>query len=140
MVELHILHNLHLEQSYSFLNTINKDDKFGLALVPANSIKTKAKYNFNRLNSLKIIDYISLYHVHKFAQNIHAEYESPTSSYDVMNFQVGFKLNNKFHSAITVNNLLNEKYVPHISRVRGVTSEGIPNPGRFFSINLEYEF
>ena len=136
----HILHNLHLEQSYSFLNTINKDDKFGLALVPANSIKTKAKYNFNRLNSLKIIDYISLYHVHKFAQNIHAEYETPTSSYDVMNFQVGFKLNNKFHSAITVNNLLNEKYVPHISRVRGVTSEGIPNPGRFFSINLEYEF
>ena len=39
-----------------------------------------------------------------------------------------------------MNNLLNEKYVPHISRVRGVTSEGIPNPGRFFSINLEYEF
>ena len=136
----HILHNLHLEQSYSFLNTINKDDKFGLALVPANSIKTKAKYNFNRSNYLKIIDYISLYHVHKFAQNTHAEYETPTSSYDVMNFQVGIKFNDKFHSAITVNNLLNEKYVPHISRVRGVTSEGIPNPGRFFSINLEYEF
>ena len=35
----HQLHNLHLEQSYSFLQTNNNDDDFGLALVPANSIK-----------------------------------------------------------------------------------------------------
>ena len=104
------------------------------------SLEGPCKDNQSILARNKIIDYISLYHVHKFAQNIHAEYETPTSSYDVMNFQIGFKLNNKFHSVITVNNLLNEKYVPHISRVRGVTSEGIPNPGRFFSINLEHEF
>ena len=38
-----------------------------------------------------------------------------------------------------LNNLLNEEYSPHISRIRGVAG-GVPNPGRFFSVNLKYEF
>ena len=42
----HSLHNLHIEQSYSFLNTENKDDEFGLALVPANSIRNQILYDF----------------------------------------------------------------------------------------------
>ena len=37
------------------------------------------------------------------------------------------------------NNLLNEKYSPHTSRVRGVAG-GVPNPGRYFSLDLKYEF
>ena len=36
----HSFHNIHFEQSYSFLQTKNKDDKYGLALTPANNIKT----------------------------------------------------------------------------------------------------
>ena len=53
----HSLHNLHIEQSYSFLNTENKDDEFGLALVPANSIRNQILYDFQNtfLKSLKLI-------------------------------------------------------------------------------------
>ncbi|NCG35765.1 MAG: TonB-dependent receptor [Dehalococcoidales bacterium] len=43
----HKLHNLHIEQSYTFLPTKNKDDQYGLALVPANSIKTKILFDLN---------------------------------------------------------------------------------------------
>ena len=56
-----------------------------------------------------------------------------------MNLQLGLKFSEKFHSTISLNNLLNEEYTPHISRVRSVAG-GVPNPGRFFNINLKYEF
>ena len=42
----HQLHNLHLEQSYSFLQTNNKDDDYDLAMVSKNSIKTKNIFGF----------------------------------------------------------------------------------------------
>ena len=45
------------------------------------------------------------------------------------------KFNNQFEYAFLINNLFNEEYTPHISRLRGVAG-GVPNPGRSISINL----
>ena len=137
----HQLHNLHLEQAYSFLQTKNKDDEYGLAMVPANSIKTKILFDFNKYeNILKYkFDYLSIYHTYKFQQNSFAEYESLTTDYNVINLKLGFKFNDQLHFVFSLNNILNEEYSPHISRVRGVAG-GVPNPGRFFNINLKYGF
>ena len=137
----HQLHNLHLEQSYSFLHTKNKDDQYGLALVPANSVKTKILFDFDSYEKMTKykLDYISVLHTYKFKQDSYAEYEDETPSYNVVNLQLGLKFSEKFHSTFSLNNLLNEEYSPHISRVRGVAG-GVPNPGRFFSINLKYDF
>ena len=137
----HKLHNLHLEQSYSFLQATNKDSDYGLALVPANSIKSKVLFDFSSYEKLSIykLDYFSLYHIYKFQQDIHAEYEEPTTSYNVVSLMLGFKINDKLHCSLGVNNLFNEEYTPHISRVRGVAG-GIPNPGRFLNMNFRYEF
>ncbi len=146
----HKLHNLHLEQSYSFLQAVNEDSKYGLALVPANSIKTKVRYSFDNLKGVAAekvitradvikIDYFSLYHIYKFKQDNYAEYEEATNAYNVINFQVGFKFNSQLYCRLTLNNLLNETYTPHTSRLRGI-SEGVPNPGRFIDINVKYEF
>lgn len=137
----HKLHNLHLEQSYSFLQANNKNSEYGLALLPANTITSKVLFDFNdfeKLSNYKL-DYFSLYHIYKFQQNIYAEYEEPTASYNVVNLRLGFKINDKLHFSLAVNNLFNEEYTPHISRVRGVAG-GVPNPGRFFSINLKHDF
>ena len=137
----HQLHNLHLEQSYSFLQTRNKDDKYGLAMVPANSIKTKILFDFNeyeRLVKYKF-DYFSLYHIYKFSQEDFAEYEELTESYNLINLKIGLKFNNKLLCSIGLNNLLNKEYSPHTSRIRSVAG-GIPNPGRSYNINLKYEF
>ena len=137
----HVLHNLHFEQSYSFLQTKNKDDKYGLALTPANSIKTKVLFDFENIKYLTRykLDYISLYHLYKFKQDSHAEYEQETDAYSVINLQLGLNLSERFLCALGFENLLNEEYTPHVSRVRGVAG-GIPNPGRSFNINLKYEF
>ena len=105
----HYLHNLHIEQSYSFLRTKNKDDLFGLALTPANSIKTRFLLdlsNYKKLEKYKIND-ISLYHKFKFEQNSIAQYEESTKSYNVFNFSVGGRINNKFKYNFIIDNLLN---------------------------------
>ena len=137
----HLLHNLHIEQSYSFLNTRNKDDLYGLALTPANSIKTKLVLDldqYQKLNKIKINN-LSVYHIHKFQQNSITQYEESTTSYNVINLQLGGKFNNQFEYAFLINNLFNKEYTPHISRLRGVAG-GAPNPGRSFRINLKYNF
>ena len=135
----HQLHNLHFEQSYSFLQARNKNSKYGLALVPANSVKTKILFKFNDYDRLLKLYDISIYHIYKFKQDSYAEYEELTDSYNVINLQLGIKLNSQFHCSLGVNNVLNETYTPHISRVRGIAG-GVPNPGRSFNINLKYEF
>ena len=137
----HQLHNLHIEQSYTFLQTKNKDDQYGLALVPANSIKTKILFDLNDYEKLVKykFDYISLYHLYKFSQEDFAEYEELTESYNLINFQLGLKLSDKLLCTVGINNLLNKEYSPHTSRIRGVAG-GVPNPGRSFNINLKYEF
>ena len=137
----HQLHNLHIEQSYTFLQTKNKDDKYGLALVPANSIKTKILFDLNDYEKLVKykFDYLSFYHVYRFSQEDFAEYEELTESYNLINFQFGLKLSDKLLCTIGINNLFNKEYSPHTSRIRGVAG-GVPNPGRSFNINLKYEF
>ena len=137
----HQLHNLHLEQSYSFLQTTNKDDQYGLAMVPANSIKTKILFDFAEYENIAKykFSYISLYHTYKFKQENFAQYEELTKSYNVLNFSLGLKLNKNLDCRLGINNLLNEEYSPHTSRIRGVAG-GVPDPGRFYTIDLRYDF
>ena len=136
----HQLHNLHIEQSYTFLQTKNKDDQYGLALVPANSIKTKILFDLNDYEKLVKykFDYLSLYHVYKFSQEDFAEYEELTESYNLINFKLGLKISDKLLCTVGVNNLLNKEYSPHTSRIRGVAG-GVPNAGRSFSFSLKYD-
>ena len=135
----HQLHNLHFEQSYSFLQARNKNSKYGLALVPSNSIKNKVIFKFNDYERVVNFDYLSIYHTYKFKQDTYAEYEELTDSYNVINLQLGIKFNSQLYCSLALNNILNEIYTPHISRVRGIAG-GVPNPGKSFNINLKYEF
>ena len=75
----------------------------------------------------------------KFKQESFAEYEELTQSYSLINVQLALRLSNSFKAILSAHNLLNEEYSPHISRVRGVAG-GVPSPGRFYNMNLKYEF
>ena len=138
----HQLHNLHLEQTYSFLHTDNKDSEYGLALTPANSVMSKILFDLNDYENLKKykLEYISCDHTFNFWQESVAEYEQKTPSYYVLNCQIGLRFNKSLRGFVGVYNILNESYTPHTSRLRNVTANGIPNPGRFFSVNLKYKF
>ena len=134
----HIIHNLHIEQSYSFIKTKNHDFNNVLALTPTNKIKTGVKLDFESQDLLFNIKTLSIYHVYSFEQNDVVENETPSNSYSVFNLGLNFQLFKTVSAVLTFNNLLNEEYVPHLSRVKEIAG-GIPNPGRSFSFSLKYD-
>ena len=137
----HQLHNLHFEQGYTFLQAKNKSTDYNLALVPANNIKTKVLLDLEQYQNISKYKFnsISIYHYYTFDQKNFAEYEELTEGYNVINLKLGFKLSKKLNTVIGIDNLLNEEYSPHTSRIRNVAG-GIPNPGRSFNINIKYDF
>ena len=137
----HFMHNLHLEQSYSIVETKNHDTNKYLALTPSNKIKTKARVDFKQKN-LEFLKSISLYHIYSFEQNNVSQFELPTDAYNLVNIDLSCMLFKKIDLIIGVTNLFNEEYVPHLSRIKDVPGVpgGIPNPGRSFNINLKHTF
>lgn len=137
----HRLHNLHFEQSYSFIQAENKYSDYGMALVPANNFKTIVLLDFSSFKNLEKnpLDYFSVHNNYTFTQDNFAEYEQRTEAYNVIHLYLGLSFFNDLKCALSINNVLNTEYTPHISRIRGVAG-GIPNPGRSFEINLHYEF
>lgn len=135
----HFLHNLHFEQSYAFLNTKNYDNNTVLALTPANKIKTRINLNLEKQDLPFKLRILSIYYMYVFQQEKVVEYEIPTSSYKLLNLELIFHPVNNINFVFGVNNLLNEEYVPHLSRLKEV-GQGIPNPGRSFNLSLKYDF
>ncbi len=135
----HQLHNLHFEQSYSFINTRNLDKNTALALTPSNKIKTSLKLHLTENNSLLTLNKISVYHVYSFSQNNIVEYETSSDAYQLINLEFDFKPAKRIDLVLGLNNLLNQEYTPHLSRIKEIGG-GVPNPGRSFNINLKYEF
>lgn len=135
----HALHNLHIEQSYSLLQNKNEESDFSLALTPANKIRTQAIYYLDDTKKRFKLHSITLAHLYAFQKNDVAEWESITDAYNVLNLQFNYKIDHKFDLVLSIDNLLNEAYTPHISRLRDVAG-GVPNPGRSFNVNLKYEF
>ena len=69
----HILHNLHIEQSYNFISTNAKTPigDYGIAMTPSDKIKTKfilSSFENDMLSKLKIED-IMLKHTFSFKQD-----------------------------------------------------------------------
>lgn len=134
----HFLHNLHLEQSYSFLKARNLDQNTFLALTPANKIKSSINFSTKEYNVLTL-NMISLYHLYVFNQDNVAQFESKSEAYSVVNFEISFNPLKNSTLVFGVNNLLNKEYVPHLSRIKEV-GPGVPNPGRSFNMSLKYDF
>ncbi len=134
----HVLHNLHFEQSYSFLRAQNLDKNNSLALTPADKIKSAINFNVKESNILKL-NMISLYHLYVFNQENISQFETPSDSYNLVNFELVFSPLHNLSVVAGVKNLLNEEYVPHLSRIKEV-GPGVPEPGRSFNLSVKYDF
>ena len=123
----HIAHWLHLESNFSLLSTNNN-----LPFIPQNRLNNIVKVDFK---NKKGINSLSTQYVHFFAQNNVANYEDPSDAYQLINFSCNGTIpgKNKIDYSIGVNNLLNTRYIDHLSRLK--TYE-IPNPGRNIYVKL----
>ena len=68
-----------------------------------------------------------------------SQFETPSDSYNLVNLELIFNPFKNTTLVTGIKNLLNEEYVPHLSRIKEV-GPGIPEPGRSFNISVKYEF
>ncbi len=125
----HIAHWLHLESNLSLL--ANQDS---LPFIPQNRINNTIKIDFKNENKLNL-NSLSAQYIHFFDQNNVAPYETSSSAYQLINLGCtgSISVKQKIYYSFGVNNLLNVKYIDHLSRLK--TYE-IPNPGRNIYIKL----
>ena len=125
----HMAHWLHLESNLSLLST-----EQNLPFIPQNRLNNTIKVDIKGENKLRI-NSLSAQYIHFFAQDNVATYESTSPSYQLINLDCTGSVSAKHHInySLGVNNLLNVKYIDHLSRLK---TYDIPNPGRNIYVKL----
>lgn len=125
----HMAHWLHLESNLSLLST-----EQNLPFIPQNRLNNTIKVDIKGENKLRI-NSLSAQYIHFFAQDNVATYESTSPSYQLINLDCTGSVSLKYHInySMGVNNLLNVKYIDHLSRLK---TYDIPNPGRNIYVKL----
>ena len=127
--------NFVIKSSYNYaLGTLLNDF---IPLFPQNKIKTDFiyKYNFNKVHTEFVLKLL-----YAFSQNHPSKYELPTPSYWLINPSFDIELSSKFivyNFAVKIDNLLNIKYIDHLSTVRDL---GFYDPGRNILLQLKIAF
>lgn len=128
----HFLHQLHFEENISIIEGRNSDNQF-LPLMPANKFQSKLRYYLTKENKYRCKE-ISLDHVYYASQNNVALNETPSAAYSLINTALHFETKNKnLNLSIGVKNVLNQSYIPHLSRLK---SYEIPSVGRSYYFKL----
>lgn len=110
-----------------------------LPFIPAGKLKFELKFEREELGPLTDA-FIKAGTSTAFAQEHPAPEEEPTGAYTLLDAGIGFSIPiGKQHMIIefSVNNLLDEKYIDHLSTLKEV---GYYDPGRNFAIAMKLPF
>lgn len=131
----HPLDWLHVETSFETVTGQLDDDSY-LPLIPANTLNNTIRVEFEKdgfKNGFAFVRYSNT-----FDQSNVSEFETSTGSYNLLSAGIGgtVKLFKKdLDISIAANNITNEEFVNHLSRLK---SDGILNIGRNISFGLNY--
>lgn len=129
---------LHVETTFSSV-TGQQDNGDYLPFIPANKLRFNVSAEKERLLFFHNT-YISVNNDWAFSQNNVAPDETTTDSYDLIDLSLGgsLKVNNQLISlAFSVNNILDTKYIDHLSTLKEVN---IFDPGRNLTLTLKIPF
>ncbi len=129
---------LHFETTFSSVVGMQENGDY-LPFIPANKLRFSLSIEKEKFLFL-YKSYVSISTLSAFAQNHPAPDETPTDSYTLLNMSLGttFIVNNqKFIFSVGVSNLLDTKYIDHLSTLKEVN---MYNPGRNVSISLKIPF
>ncbi|MFT5749354.1 MAG: iron complex outermembrane receptor protein [Ancylomarina sp.] len=116
-----------------------QDNGERLPFIPQHKLNTSVRF-FVKGNQVFDSPFVSLNWKHAFNQNAPAQFESKTPAYDLIALQAGSDFNlGKYKASLlfSVNNLLNEEYVDHLSSLKSL---GFYNPGRNTSVKFILNF
>lgn len=132
----HPLDWLHLESLFETVIGKQENGNY-LPLTPANTWRNTFRTEFNFKNWLQQ-GYSSLTLESTFSQNNISLFETITKKYNLLNLSFGGDIyikNMKFSTSLSINNLLNKKYINHLSRLK---SENIFNQGRNIVLGINF--
>ena len=136
-VEYHPLKSLHLKASGEYVRNYNLDTQLPLPFTPAPSVFVEAMYHFK---GQKIKPNVGVNFKHVLAQNRTDRNERATEGYQLLGATVGAEFTIagiKPVLSVTANNLLDTKYMNHLSRYRLLN---LPEQGRNIIVNLYLPF
>ncbi|WP_149275926.1 TonB-dependent receptor [Pareuzebyella sediminis] len=131
----HPLDWLHLESSFETVTGKLEDGDF-LPLIPANSLTNTLRTEFLHGSDKIRSSYAFLTLKSIFDQNKTSAFETSTEGYNLLSIGLGAQLSlfdQEVNLRLSGNNLLNEYYIAHLSRLK---SDGIANIGRNINIGL----
>lgn len=132
----HFWSYLHLKTTASYVEAINQESGDPLPMIPPLKLTAAISIEQAEWNGLSNA-YLSLDAEHAFGQKQLAFGESASEGYRLIHFSMGANLSKQLSLALSVNNLLNTEYIPHLSLLR---EAHIYEPGRNFITKLSYSF
>lgn len=129
---------LHLQTTFSAVIGKQKKGDY-LPFIPAHKWKTEIRAEKEKLGFMHNA-YVSLSNQTALAQNNIAADESPTKAYTLFDIGTGAEIkikNQKLSFKLSINNLLDTKYIDHLSTLKEVNYF---NPGRNITFSLRIPF
>ncbi len=125
--DIHLLADLHFENSLSYVYGVNRETDSPLPFIPAMRMNNRIAYEwkFHSLPWLQGLE-LSLGAETFFRQSRTDEFEEPTDAYLLLQGGMKGEFKNGILLYVQGNNLTNRKYADHLSRLRQV---GVLNPG-----------
>ena len=134
----HRVHWLHLESNISTVYAKDKNEN-ALPLIPQAKINTMITAEISQKGKVQLKN-VFIQHIYKFKQNRNSLFETATNDYNLTNIGLNFEFSTKKNPIelnIGVKNLLNIKYIDHLSRFKKLE---IPNQGINFYVGIKVKF
>lgn len=131
----HFAHDLHLESTFSWLQTQTATDS-SISLIPPARFTNSIRYDFNIGKKLQFKDLL-VQHTFMTAQNKVAFNETSSPSYQLLDASLRFIWNIKtpLNLQIGCKNILNSNFIDHLSRLKNIA---MPSPGRNFYLSINF--
>lgn len=131
----HKIHWIHFESNVSTIIAEDANNN-ALPLIPQTKINSTISAEIFQKGKIPLKN-IFVQHIYKFEQNRISLFETATNSYNLINIGLNFEIatkNNPIKINTGIKNLLNIKYIDHLSRFKNLA---IPNLGINFFIGIK---
>jgi iron complex outermembrane receptor protein len=132
----HFAHDLHIETTWSAINTLTPTDS-SVSLLPPQRVQSTIRYSFEGKRKFGLRE-VNVMHTFMDRQRKVAFMETPSADYHLLDAVISFGLDGKqdWEFRLGVKNIFNEHFIDHLSRLKNI---GMPAPGRNAYISIQFK-
>ncbi len=132
----HFAHDLHIETTWSAINTLTPADS-SVSLLPPQRVQSTIRYSFEGKRKFGLRE-VNVMHTFMDRQRKVAYMETPSADYHLLDAAISFGLDGKhdWEFRLGVKNIFNERFIDHLSRLKNI---GMPAPGRNAYISIQFK-